>query len=146
MGELIRLQCPECGYDFEAMFGNGVSEEPNLRARARLEADTALDEASFIYSMMKHLGKVSVIAYLQPYACPDCRKFFNSWQAVLHSGEGYYAEDKGVCPACGKELHSKDEIRQDEVRGTGEDGRGPCRCRCPKCRAQMRVTGSGTWN
>ena len=145
MGEYSRLKCPYCGYEFQALFGNGASEEPDQRARVRLEMETATDEVSQIYALMKQRGEVSVVAYLQPFVCKDCREFFNYWQVALRSEEGHYAEDKGICPTCGKVLSSRDEIRQDDVDGKAEFGKAKCRCSCPVCHTHMQVTGTGYW-
>lgn len=146
MGLYFSLKCPGCGYQFDAAYGRGGSEEPQERARKRLESGIRMDEATIVWNALKDLGDVRVEADSQPYVCHDCKELFNYDRVIIHSKEGRFVEEKGVCPTCGKDIHPVYSIDSYRFKANGEFGHGKCNYCCPKCSGHLYVTSGGIYD
>lgn len=140
MGLYYRVKCPECEYEFNAIYGISGSNNPDIEARKKLEQAEEKTELTEIYRIMDH-PDVSVSS--QPYYCYGCKILFNHSYITLRGKNGYYRESNGICPSCRRSVPIS--ISMDQFNGK-DNGYGECKYKCPKCMSRFEVIRAGIFD
>ena len=151
MGRYYTLECPSCGYQFDAVYGSGKSGiEDDLLVKKRLIKQEADPNLQSIYNVMKEQEinqdddsikgstqsadrnlllswpRVSVGSSL--YQCERCLHLFNHKRITIFTNKGKYIETYQYCPSCGRLDASP--VNEDEFKNSYNSA---VEVYCPNC-------------
>ncbi|MCR5672972.1 MAG: hypothetical protein K6F87_04580 [Lachnospiraceae bacterium] len=131
MGDIIRLECNECGKSYDLNIGRGMADNSLDRVLGHFDESTS----DLIRSKLSVIDKEDYWGYRRMIGrCGSCGTFAAIPVFVINGdGKEYLTAQKCECGASYEIYDDDDDARMKEIR-------------CPKCNGTMSALYTGMWD